>query len=90
MNHQRFDIRYIGKKGEQLEIIYKIFRLAVIPPNLKRKDRTAAMGEIFFIQLLLNGIWGNGRVIDPFYLRMPAQISNDLLCIFYMPFYPQG
>ena len=84
MDDQRLHVCYVCKQREQFQIVDKFFRRLSVALNLKGEDGTAAVREIFLIQLLLYRIVGNRRMMYFFYLRMAVQVLYYLECIFYV------
>ena len=89
MDHKALDIGYIGKKRENIQIINKLpcFFLAAL--DIKGKDRSAAVREILFIKRMVRVIY-EGGMVHLFYLRVICQEFHNLLCVFSMPFKPEG
>ena len=62
MNHQRLHIGNICQKREELQIVDERLRLLGIALDLKRKDRTAAVGEVLLVESLLLCVLGDRRM----------------------------
>ena len=78
MNHERLHIRHIGKQREQLQMIDEVFCGLLVSLDLERKDRTAAVRELFFVECLLHRILRYRRMMHLLHLRVVVQIFYDL------------
>ena len=78
MDGKRLHVSYIGKQGEQLQIVDKILGFLRISLDLKGKDGTAAVGELLLVQSLLLRIRRNRRMMHSLYLWMVGEILNNL------------
>ena len=80
MNYKALGIGNISKQRENVQIVDKLMGFFLAAFNFKGEDRTAAIREIFLIQLIV-GMLGKRRVIDLFDLRVVCKKFNNLFCV---------
>ena len=56
VDNKRLDVRYIGKQREYFQPVNKAEGFLLTALDIEGKDRTAAVREIFFIQLMVGVI----------------------------------
>ena len=90
MDDKGFHIRDIGQKGEKLQVINKLSGFLGAASDFKCENRAAAIGEIFFIQRLLDRVIADCRMVDGLHLRMGIQVVHDFQRIYHMALHAQG
>ena len=78
-------ICYIGKQGEEFQIVHKppVFLLATL--NLKGEYAGSSIGEILRVQCVVR-MSRQAGMINFFHLRIIVQIVHHFLCIFCVTF----
>ena len=88
MDDEALDVGDVGEQREYLQIIDESPRLFAAALDAEGKDRSSAVGEIFFVQGVI-GMIGQRGMVDLLDQRMGAQVFHDLLCILGVAFEPQ-
>ena len=89
VNDEALDIRHIRQKREESKPVDEAKCLFFSAPDVKGKDRPAAVREIPLVQPVI-GVIGQRRVVHPLNLRMGREVFDDLLCVFRMTLQAQG
>ena len=89
MDDQGFDVRHVGKQGENFQIVDKLVGLLLTALDFEGEDRAAAIGEVFLIKGMV-GMAGQAGMIDLFHLGMVCQERNHLFRVLGMAVKPQG
>ena len=53
MDDQRFDVGYIGKQGEYLQVVDELLRFLLTALDFKGEDAAGTVGEELLIQLMV-------------------------------------
>ena len=80
MNHQTFDVRYIGQQRENLQIVNKPEGILPSALDLECKNGSAAVRKILFVQRVIR-MFRQRRMIDFFHLGMGSQVFHHFLCV---------
>ena len=81
MDDQALDIGDVGQQREDLQAVNEFVRFLHAALDLEGKDRTAAVGEVLFIQCMV-GMIGQGRMVDVLDLRMVDEEIDNLFGVF--------
>ena len=89
MDYQAFYIRHICQQGKDFQVVNELVSLLLTSLYFKRKDGTAAVGEIFLVQSV---VWmaGQRRMVHLFHLRMVCQEFHYFFGVFRMAVQPEG
>ena len=64
VHNQRLDVSDVGQKRKESQLVDPIPGLLLISPNIKGEDRGTAIGQIFPVKRLLNGVPGDRGMTD--------------------------
>ncbi len=78
MNHQTFDVRYIGQQRENFQIVNKPEGILPSALDLECKNGSAAVRKILFVQRVIR-MFRQRRMIDFFHLGMGSQVFHHFL-----------
>ena len=89
MNDERLGIAYIGKIGEDFEVVDEFSGCLKSVFQFNGENGICALRQVFFLQFM---IWRRfeARIVDLCYLWMSFQVFSHLRCVVDMSFYTEG
>ncbi len=89
VDNEGLNVSHISEEREDSEVIDKLLSIVLRALYIEGKDTAAAVGEVFFIDLVA-WLRAEGRMVNSLYLRMSSEVLNDLLSVGGMTFNAEG
>ena len=86
MDNERFDVGYIGKQGEYLQVVDELLRFLLTALDLKGEDGNASLREILLVQHMIR-MSRLRRMVDLRHMRILCEIVHDLQGVLHMAFH---